>query len=98
MEGGREIKNNHGRLRWSAWKPRRDTPCGCSMGAGGGGRKLQLGSGSGKLSWQGLPGGHLHNSEVAALRPTSELADDLLQKQVVLVAVKKCFTVLGPHS
>lgn len=29
--------------------------------------------------------------------PTSELSDDFLQTQIVIVAVQKCFTVLGPH-
>lgn len=63
-----------------------------------GGGNYNSGSGSGKLSWQGLPGGHLQNSKVAVLQPISELADDLLQKQVALVAMKTCFTVLGPRS
>lgn len=83
---------------------------GCCMGRGGGENRQEgpggVGAGrdhssrcsSGKQSWQGLPGAHLQNSEVAELQPTSQLNDDFFQKQIVLVAAEKCVTVLGPHS
>lgn len=76
---------------------------GCCMGLGGGktrqegpgevgaGSDYSSGSSSGELSMQGLPGGHLQNSEVAVLQPTSEINNDFLQKQIVLVAAEKCY-------
>lgn len=77
----------------------RGRPAARQEGPAGAGRKWpQLGTQPWGAEPAGPAWGHLQNSEVAAPQPTSELSEDFLQTQIVIVAAEKCFTVLGPHS